>query len=330
MRREMHGYIQTRLADFSDFRTAEDVELTNMGALKTLLSEVLVMSRGQREIRRELREVRDRLRLGGSHFSDSGIPSAGLSSVPPLGGQSGPKGFRVKASAEAGSRILKIRPRTPVLASLSETTKAAPQSHQQDSADSVSHSGRTTDLGVTAPSPRNTSKSSVSQTLAQLPAHSADLGVDGAGRGWEVAGTVLAAVLSGEVAGMVSSLCERAAEITGSVATSPLFLCSPQPDSLSSHVSSDSDRGDGVTGVLEVLSAGSTGFPASAASASCTGRLCRSSSEDAQPVCPNFYPFSLQAASPRDRLLPNTTQRRTATGGPAAQARLILRSPEVQ
>ena len=61
MRREMHAYIQTRLADFSDCRTAADLELTQIGALKTLLSEVLVMTREQREIRRELCKVQDSL-----------------------------------------------------------------------------------------------------------------------------------------------------------------------------------------------------------------------------------------------------------------------------
>ena len=80
MRREMHIYIQTRLADFSDCRTAADMELTNLGALKTLLSEVLIMASEQREIRRELREVRDSLHRSLSGDSSSLVPPANLSS----------------------------------------------------------------------------------------------------------------------------------------------------------------------------------------------------------------------------------------------------------
>jgi hypothetical protein len=72
MRREMHSYIQTRLADFSDCRTAADLELTQIGALKTLLSEVLVMTREQRVIRHELCKVQDSL----LRFSLSGCAEA--------------------------------------------------------------------------------------------------------------------------------------------------------------------------------------------------------------------------------------------------------------
>ncbi len=36
---QLTTYIQTRLTDFSDYRTAADVELTHIGAIKTILSE---------------------------------------------------------------------------------------------------------------------------------------------------------------------------------------------------------------------------------------------------------------------------------------------------
>jgi hypothetical protein len=36
---QLTAYIQTRLTDFSDYRTSADVELTHIGALKTILSE---------------------------------------------------------------------------------------------------------------------------------------------------------------------------------------------------------------------------------------------------------------------------------------------------
>ncbi len=35
---------QARLTDFSDFRTKEDIELSHLGTLKTLLSEVLLLA----------------------------------------------------------------------------------------------------------------------------------------------------------------------------------------------------------------------------------------------------------------------------------------------
>ena len=58
MRREMHSFVQTRLTDFSDCRTEADMELTSIGALKTLLSEVLRIANEQNETRREIRDTR--------------------------------------------------------------------------------------------------------------------------------------------------------------------------------------------------------------------------------------------------------------------------------
>ncbi len=39
MGEQLTSYIQTRLTDFSDYRTSGDLELTHLGALKTILSE---------------------------------------------------------------------------------------------------------------------------------------------------------------------------------------------------------------------------------------------------------------------------------------------------
>ena len=57
----MYTRPQTRLTDFSNCRTPEDLELTHLGALKTVLSEVLLLSREQRRFRQDLREALDRL-----------------------------------------------------------------------------------------------------------------------------------------------------------------------------------------------------------------------------------------------------------------------------
>ncbi len=38
-REQLTNYIQTRLTDFSNYRTTADVELTHIGTLKTILSE---------------------------------------------------------------------------------------------------------------------------------------------------------------------------------------------------------------------------------------------------------------------------------------------------
>jgi hypothetical protein len=52
---------QTRLTDFSNCRTAEDMELTHLGTLKTVLSEVLLLSREQRRLRQSLSDGLGRL-----------------------------------------------------------------------------------------------------------------------------------------------------------------------------------------------------------------------------------------------------------------------------
>ena len=57
MRREVMSYLQTRLTDFSDFRTGEDMEFTHLGTLKTILSEVLVLVEEQRIAGRGIREM---------------------------------------------------------------------------------------------------------------------------------------------------------------------------------------------------------------------------------------------------------------------------------
>ncbi len=61
MRRELHAFVQTRLTDFSDCRTAADMELTSIGALKTLLSEMLLMAQEHRETRCEVRQILESL-----------------------------------------------------------------------------------------------------------------------------------------------------------------------------------------------------------------------------------------------------------------------------
>ena len=55
---------QARLTDFTDHRTPEDMELTHLGTLKTLLSEVLLLASEQRKVRQDLQIVIDRLRQG--------------------------------------------------------------------------------------------------------------------------------------------------------------------------------------------------------------------------------------------------------------------------
>jgi hypothetical protein len=53
--------MQARLTDFSDCRTHEDMELTHLGTLKTLLSEVLLLARDQRLARKEVQIVLGRI-----------------------------------------------------------------------------------------------------------------------------------------------------------------------------------------------------------------------------------------------------------------------------
>ena len=163
------------------------------------------MAQGQREIRRELREVRLQR---GSHSSggEADVPAAGPTpepSVPPLGGRTGGSAPRARAfkvptaSAAPRARLLHISP-----AKLSESAALPPG---------------TANLADRAPG-------------AVLPCP-ANLGADGPGGGWAMAaavqdrvaqeaGAVLAAVdtVTGEVAGMVSNLCGRAAEVSSSVA----------------------------------------------------------------------------------------------------------------
>jgi hypothetical protein len=54
IRRKIHTFVQTRLTDFSDCRTAADMELTSIGALKTIVSEVLLMANEQRRCHSEI------------------------------------------------------------------------------------------------------------------------------------------------------------------------------------------------------------------------------------------------------------------------------------
>lgn len=56
--------LQARLTDFSDYRTSADIELTHLGTLKTLLSEVLLLANEQRQARTELQLVLNHLRQG--------------------------------------------------------------------------------------------------------------------------------------------------------------------------------------------------------------------------------------------------------------------------
>jgi hypothetical protein len=58
--------MQTRLADFSDCRTPADIELTSIGALKTILSELLLLRREHSEVRNEVHVALELLR-GGSN-----------------------------------------------------------------------------------------------------------------------------------------------------------------------------------------------------------------------------------------------------------------------
>ncbi len=66
MRKEVTTYLQTRLTDFSDFRTPEDIEFTHLGTLKTLLSEMLILIKEQRSAREEIKGALDFMRQGSS------------------------------------------------------------------------------------------------------------------------------------------------------------------------------------------------------------------------------------------------------------------------
>jgi hypothetical protein len=69
---------QTRLTDFSNCRTAEDMELTHLGTLKTVLSEVLLLSREQRRLRQSLSDGLGRL---GSVPEDAASPRFSAASM---------------------------------------------------------------------------------------------------------------------------------------------------------------------------------------------------------------------------------------------------------
>eukprot|EP00291_Cryptomonas_curvata_P025007 CAMPEP_0172175582 /NCGR_PEP_ID=MMETSP1050-20130122/14314_1 /TAXON_ID=233186 /ORGANISM="Cryptomonas curvata, Strain CCAP979/52" /LENGTH=495 /DNA_ID=CAMNT_0012847713 /DNA_START=581 /DNA_END=2068 /DNA_ORIENTATION=- len=77
MRRKIHTFVQTRLTDFSDCRTAADMELTSMGALKTIVSEVLIMAREQQKASSQMAQILNVLtqlqisRLSAPHDSES-------------------------------------------------------------------------------------------------------------------------------------------------------------------------------------------------------------------------------------------------------------------
>ena len=64
MRREVMSYLQTRLTDFSDFRTGEDIEFTHLGAVKTILSELLVLAEEQRVARKDMKDVLGQINSG--------------------------------------------------------------------------------------------------------------------------------------------------------------------------------------------------------------------------------------------------------------------------
>jgi hypothetical protein len=81
MRKEVTTYLQTRLTDFSDFRTSEDIEFTQLGALKTILSEVLILIKEQRSVREEMKHALDQMQQGSressiTHSLDGGLQNS--------------------------------------------------------------------------------------------------------------------------------------------------------------------------------------------------------------------------------------------------------------
>ena len=229
MRREMHTYTQTRLSDFSDCRTAADLELTSIGALKTLLSEVLVMASGQREMLRELREVHDSLQRSLQSSGSVAPPAKFSSSVPPALGIAKQGVF--KAPSASGPKLTTLRPEAgEAELALTEGGQMIPEGQQAVLAAALQ--------GLSCPA---------ANALAQLSARRpsmlspAELGVFGLGcmardravamsdRVAEEPGTVMAAIdtLSVEVAGLVSNICGRAAAIgsdVASLAAKPMLL----------------------------------------------------------------------------------------------------------
>jgi hypothetical protein len=82
MRRKIHTFVQTRLTDFSDCRTAADIELTTIGALKTIVSEVLLMAHEQRKSQGEILRALVQLQKNSSScIHDSASESAIVHSV---------------------------------------------------------------------------------------------------------------------------------------------------------------------------------------------------------------------------------------------------------
>jgi hypothetical protein len=63
--------MQTRLADFSDCRTPADIELTSIGALKTILSELLLLRREHSEVRNEVHVALELLRGGNNESGNA-------------------------------------------------------------------------------------------------------------------------------------------------------------------------------------------------------------------------------------------------------------------
>ena len=62
MRKEVTTYLQTRLTDFSEFRTSEDIEFNQLGAVKTILSGVLILIEEQRAARQEIKETLEQMK----------------------------------------------------------------------------------------------------------------------------------------------------------------------------------------------------------------------------------------------------------------------------
>ncbi len=240
MRREMHTYVQTRLADFSDCRTAADLELTSIGALKTLLSEVLVMARGQHDIRRELCEVRESLLRDSQPGAGSDARRADLNSVP-----------QALCSSNAPDLALVERPKDPALPflfvplnSLGEANRSIPSCLGGNGAEHVSPASAAVPDSRTVPSRPPAAPATGAVMLSArrppVPLDSGALGAFGLGSSWaaaagvqdrvaQEAGTVLSAIdtLTVEVAGLVSNVYGRAAAIGSDVAASLPVICRP-------------------------------------------------------------------------------------------------------
>ncbi len=68
--------LQARLTDFTDYRTPADMELTHLGTLKMLLSEVLLLAGEQRQTRQDLQLALNRLRQDPPEDSVNPPPSS--------------------------------------------------------------------------------------------------------------------------------------------------------------------------------------------------------------------------------------------------------------